>query len=636
MVDGAEYLIAIGAVMTGGDASIAQLGKLESKLIASDPAVDKLEAALKQASTAMAQTGAASDAAASELALAERAYKRLSNEAKAADRALAKAAAGGGGIPPAVQQRADAASAALRREGASLDAAREKARQAAVAHSAMASSVDKLGKATEKAEASEESFGGKLKAVASQALAAAKAIYSVGSAIATKFVIPAMQAHDDLVMMRARLDALAGGTVAGGKVQVMLRDLAAEVGSTDEALAPLAVKLMAIGVPVDSLRDKVKMLAAQEALGMGGTDAVIQVLTKLGDKLKLTSTDMGWLKEDFTQLAKTSGVTGEAIAGEMGMSVAQLDEQLKAGSVDAKRISDAITKLATAKGMPVLEAQAKTFDAKLAQVKNSAKQMFAGIDTGPIIGAMNQVAKAFDPTTASGKAMGESIATAFSTIAGAAATAIPMAIKGLEMLAKAAGVVVNALDAASRAFGDLEAAGTTKTEAIPEASETDNPELIAYEQKLKAEKQYREAAASAAAAGKAAAAGFQQGLVAGTPAAVSAASSLASASINAMKSALDASSPSRKFMQLGRWSGEGYVLGMQQSRPIESALASISMPAAANTNVATSTRQSISLTGPFYFYGVEDADDAEARFSALLTRAIEGDVQQLGAGEVAA
>lgn len=635
MADGAEYLIAIGATMTGGDAAIRQLGQLESKLIASGPAVDTLEKALKGAKDAFAKTGAASDEAASELALGERAYQRLQREARSATKALEKASAQGG-VSPALQARADAATAALQREGAALDASKEKARRAAVAHAAMGSSVAKLEKATEAAGDNTESFGDKLKTMAGKALAAAKAVYSVGSTIATKFVVPAMQAHDELAMVRARLDALAGGAAAGGKVHAMIRDLGSEIGSTDEALAPLAVKLLALGMPVDGLREKVKAFAAQEALGLGGVDAMTQVLTKLGDKLKLTGTDMGWLKEDFTQLAKTTGVTGEAIAKEMGYSVEQLDEQLKAGAVDAKKIQDAIIKLAAAKGMPVLEAQAKTFDAKLGQVKNTIKGVFADIATGPITNALESVRRMFDANTASGQAMRSSLAKAFEGLGAAITTGLPAFIAAVETVVKIVGKAIDVLADVKEVYDRTLGEGVAEDPGIAAMDKAWAAEKTAAD---KAQQDRADAWAAsvkgATKAGADAGAGFVAGLIASTPAAASASSSLASAAINAMKSALDASSPSKKFMQLGKWSGEGYVLGMQQTKPIESALASVTMPDAANTNVANTSNRSVALTGPFYFYGVADAEDAEARFSALLTQALEGDVQQVGAGEVA-
>ena len=47
-----------------------------------------------------------------------------------------------------------------------------------------------------------------------------------------------------------------------------------------------------------------------------------------------------------------------------------------------------------------------------------------------------------------------------------------------------------------------------------------------------------------------------------------------------------------------------------------------------------SAGRSVTVTGPFNFYGVAGAEDAENRFSAMFTRILEGDVTQLG-GEVA-
>jgi len=144
--------------------------------------------------------------------------------------------------------------------------------------------------------------------------------------------------------------------------------------------------------------------------------------------------------------------------------------------------------------------------------------------------------------------------------------------------------------------------------------------------------------------------GFIAGIVAFGPNVVGAITGVVGGAINAAKGLLGISSPSKVFTEIGVNTGEGFAGGvddtateaqtamsaMVEPPPVPvmpSAMASVA-PAVSTPDVATSESagSSIDLSGVvFNFYGVEGAEQAEVRFSELLTRMLEGDVAQLGA-----
>lgn len=123
--------------------------------------------------------------------------------------------------------------------------------------------------------------------------------------------------------------------------------------------------------------------------------------------------------------------------------------------------------------------------------------------------------------------------------------------------------------------------------------------------------------------------------------------SLGSGAINALKGALGIHSPSKYAIEMGANLTSTMADTVEKGTPdVKTAMASMVDPPDAPSiqseakgaagSGGSSSSKSVSVSGnTFSFYGVKDADDAESRFGALLTRIIEGDVTSLG-GEVPA
>lgn len=147
---------------------------------------------------------------------------------------------------------------------------------------------------------------------------------------------------------------------------------------------------------------------------------------------------------------------------------------------------------------------------------------------------------------------------------------------------------------------------------------------------------------------------IMQGLAAGitnaVTAVVQAVTGAVTATIGAAKSLLGISSPSKVFAQIGVFTGEGFAGGIEaETEHAQDALATMVEPppppdtalstmatgapdTAATPEPASGAGAGIDLSGAtFNFYGVENAEQAEERFSEVLTRLLEGDAAALGA-----
>lgn len=129
--------------------------------------------------------------------------------------------------------------------------------------------------------------------------------------------------------------------------------------------------------------------------------------------------------------------------------------------------------------------------------------------------------------------------------------------------------------------------------------------------------------------------GLVNGMLAAGPAVLSALGGIVTSAIDSAKHLLGIASPSKVFAEIGQNTGEGMAQGVEGATPsVSSALETmVSPPDASGGESSGHGGASANLSGAtFNFYGVEGAEDAEARFGALLTRLLEGDASQLGLG----
>lgn len=160
--------------------------------------------------------------------------------------------------------------------------------------------------------------------------------------------------------------------------------------------------------------------------------------------------------------------------------------------------------------------------------------------------------------------------------------------------------------------------------------------------------------------------GLALGVTSGVSVVVNAVKNAVGGAIKAAKSALGIASPSKVFADVGVSTTEGYASGVDAAAPaadeavramVAPPLSEITIPAldvamptasapvpalvtprqgpgAEDQTQSSAGKASLDLHGAtFNFYGVEGAEDAEARFGELLTRAVEGDATALGAAQ---
>ena len=134
--------------------------------------------------------------------------------------------------------------------------------------------------------------------------------------------------------------------------------------------------------------------------------------------------------------------------------------------------------------------------------------------------------------------------------------------------------------------------------------------------------------------------GLVNGLLNGASAVLEAMKALILHPVDAVKDFLGIHSPSKLFMDIGMNTGAGMEIGVDRSTAgVQDSLENMIQPpspsgagGASGSSASASSKGSIDLSGAhFVFQGVKDAEDAETRFGALLTRLLEGDTSQLGA-----
>ena len=137
--------------------------------------------------------------------------------------------------------------------------------------------------------------------------------------------------------------------------------------------------------------------------------------------------------------------------------------------------------------------------------------------------------------------------------------------------------------------------------------------------------------------------GLVNGIRSGVGVVVSAVKAMAQSAVGAIKSALKIASPSKVFEGLGEFTGEGFVAGIEgQTTEVNTALETMVAPPSLESPVAAAQMAQggvmgggtgIDMTGAtFVFNGVKDAEAAVSGFEEALTRILEGDAVQVGAG----
>lgn len=259
------------------------------------------------------------------------------------------------------------------------------------------------------------------KQVGEAALAAVAAFTAAAVGLAA-MAIAAVEAKNKIT---ATLSALAGGPAAGSAMLATLDGLTDKLGMTREQLAPLAEQLLAMGVAAKDVAGQLTALATVKAVGVeGGPEEYLAILKKVSGQAKVSS-------KDLTNLYKT-GVSVSDIAQQMGISVKDLQNGLKNGTVNAKDFAAALQKAVTAKGADALKTQSLSLSSIWDNFKESVGELFEGVDTSGFMAALKDLFSIFSQGSESGKALKAGIGGALTAVFNVAAKALPYIKKGIE------------------------------------------------------------------------------------------------------------------------------------------------------------------------------------------------------------
>lgn len=256
--------------------------------------------------------------------------------------------------------------------------------------------VEAQALAAEEAAASFRAYVGSV-ALAGAALgAAAGAVVLAGA----KFTLEAVQEKQAAQNM---FRAMAGGKEAGDQLFDMMENLSKELPQTKDKLTAWSKEFTAMGVLDQSaLQNQLRATASAAAL-MGDSGA--EAFTSLSRKIQEAMLSTGKIKLGEKQLAgfAAMGVNVADVADAMNMSVKDLSEGLKKGTVDATKFNDALTGALIEKGAGPLGKMFGKMETIIAKFKEAIGDMFEDVDIEPFVGAMRSLLEIFDQSTTTGQ-----------------------------------------------------------------------------------------------------------------------------------------------------------------------------------------------------------------------------------------
>lgn len=248
-------------------------------------------------------------------------------------------------------------------------------------------------------------------AVAAVAVAFATVAIEIGKAgVETALEVTAMNAS-----LEATFQALGKGPDAGKKTIEMVDDVARALPQSRDELAKWTREIMKMGVTdLGAIRQELLATAsAQAILGEGGDAAFGKISRKVHDAIdghhKLTISGKELTRTIGTNLA-------DAIAVKMGMSLERLEQQLKAGTVDATKFGNAMEETFIERGGGGLDAMWMNTGRIVAKLKHSFGELFSDVDTKPLTDAMRGLLELFDQAQPSGEGMKTTFTSVFNSL----------------------------------------------------------------------------------------------------------------------------------------------------------------------------------------------------------------------------
>ncbi len=703
--------------MSGGAQTIAQLDTLASTLMAAGVSADQLHDAVALATNALAAAKTSSVDANAALAAGATEFKNLEQAAVQAGKAQEKAAKLGV-VPPEVAAALDAANAALDQQTTALrgleaaastaaqkeaelsqtlanvkvaaaqgskaltdEANAAKAAAAAVTNAAKAEEAElaKKAKAAEAAQAELDAHTKKSVKEAEGFSPIVKQFGDLSDAMSTsqgRSVLLAGAITGTIAVLAALAVALAVATVAFASWAVGLADSSREAKITADAAAALHPELATLSGDFASI-----------SADLGAGEADLRSWTKQLKEAHVSAADM--------PAALRAVATADAALGK-GEGLAAFTEQMKAAGGSASKAAEVVD----SKLGGLAADRLKGLDAQSAKLHKNLASLFGGLNIEPVLAAMQTLVALFDENTAAGQAMKFLFESVFQPLidqAQNAAYVIEAFVLGFLIgLTKVYIALKPAIAAVAEFFGFDDTSLSDVLAVATKAGEYAAYVFVGFVAALGAVvgvaalvvgQTVAVAAAVTALIGVVISAGISivegvvgafssvvdylsnlslasigtdliNGLIDGIinmgPNVLSAITGIADGAINAAKKALGIASPSTVFAEIGGYTGQGFVDGVDSmANDASAAMAGMveppdmSSPAitgnfGAGNSAASSTAQSgggqgsrggsgslLGSNNTFIFNGVENAEQAEQRFGEMLTRVIEGDVSSL-------
>jgi hypothetical protein len=425
-----------------------------------------------------------------------------------------------------------------------------------------------------------------------------------------------------------------GALLAGAAITLAL---AAAVVAVTVALGEGIVKIGIWAVQLADARTNALGLAAGMVRSKADGQILSDQIDQLTKKFPLTQEEISATAKELAGM----GLRGDALAGALERS-AERAARIKFGPAFAEQ-------------MLTLGEQSKVFQVNLAQT-------FGGLDTSGLMRALQTMVSLFDSSTESGRALQVVFNSIFQplidTVAGArvkveafflhleiwaleALTAIKpfgsLIVKVGEVFLIGAAIIGGVFATALAVVVGLVGLFVLGIGAVV----TGFIKLNAWASSLGDKIYDTFSGIDLVAVGKSLIQGLADGVVAGGKALVDAVEGAARQAIAAAKGVLGIHSPSTVFAEIGMQTGAGMAVGVDRSAPaVGDALERMTSPPSASpgsAQVAGGGEASggggrmLNLQGAqFVFNGVEGAEDAESRFSALLTQMVHGDAVQIG------
>lgn len=303
-----------------------------------------------------------------------------------------------------------------------------------------------------------EAFATELGAVAGPAGVALGAITAVVAGFATFTVgaaylaIQAGEARDELVTM---FDALGEGPGAGEATIAMLDDLEGPLGQTRERLSEWTREFEAMGVTdLAGVRYQVTATGAAYAImGEKGASAYENLQAKIQEAIE-TGHGIKIADKGLAALGQT-GANVADVAAKMGISAAELRNELKKGTVDAQAFGDALSEAVIEKGQGPLENLQTDLGTISAHAHATFKRIFEGVDSEPFKLQLASLVGIMDEGNASADALKWGVKSFLDEVFALGTDALPVVKHFFLETIDEALVLYIALKPAIRAFNDL-------------------------------------------------------------------------------------------------------------------------------------------------------------------------------------